>query len=89
MHLSSRLCVSRNCEGIESREKKISEPNDDEGDDDPKPDEVDDAEPSLDSLGRPVSGSRRTQGANIGLMIQNIIITVGIGYCDYLGTWPK
>ena len=78
MHLSSRLCVSRNCEGIESREKKISEPNDDEGDDDPKPDEVDDAEPSLDSLGRPVSGSRRTHGANIGLVqvIINIAYTV-------------
>ena len=74
-HLSSRLCVSRNCEGMESREKKMSEPNDDdddERDEDPKPDEVDDAEPSLDSLGRPVSGSRRTHGANIGLMIQNI-----------------
>ena len=61
------MCVSRNCEGMESREKKMLEPNDEEDeeeDGDPKPE---DAEPSLDSLGRPVSGSRRVQGANIGL----------------------
>ena len=59
---------------MESREKKMSEPNDDEEEDvDPK---SEDAEPSLDSLGRPVSGSRRTQGANIGLgqMIINMRI---------------
>ena len=53
---------------MESREKKMLEPNDEEEDEeedgDPKPE---DAEPSLDSLGRPVSGSRRVQGANIGL----------------------
>ena len=58
--------------------KKISEwPNDDdddERDEDPKFE----AEPSLDSLGRPVSGSRRTHGANIGLVqvIINIAYTV-------------
>ena len=50
---------------MESREKKMSEPNDDEEDPDPKLD--DEVEPSLDSLGRPVSGSRSTHGSNIGL----------------------
>ena len=65
LHLSSRLCVSRNCEGMESRVKKMSDPNEEE--DDPKL--GDDPElPSLDSLGRPVIGSRRVHGANIGLV---------------------
>ena len=52
---------------MESREKKKSDPTEDDGD--PNLDEEDvDADPSLDSLGRPVSGSRRTHGANIGLV---------------------
>ena len=59
---------------MESREKKNSEPTEDDGDpnldDDDEEEEEDD--PSLDSLGRPVSGSRRTHGANIGLVHDNI-----------------
>ena len=56
---------------MESREKKNSEPTEDDGDPN-LDDEEEEDDPSLDSLGRPVSGSRRTHGANIGLVHDNI-----------------
>ena len=50
---------------MESRVKKMSDPNEEEED----PKLGDDPElPSLDSLGRPVIGSRSVHGANIGLV---------------------
>ena len=60
---------------MESREKKKSDPTEDDGDpnlDEEEEEDDVDADPSLDSLGRPVSGSRRTHGANIGLVHDNI-----------------
>ena len=74
LHLSSRLCVSRNCEGMESRVKKMSDPNEEEDDDPKMGDELE--LPSLDSLGRPVIGSRSVHGANIGLVQETVNIIV-------------
>ena len=57
--------------------KKKSDPNEEE--DDPKLGDVAEL-PSLDSLGRPVIGSRSVHGANIGLVQEtiNIIIVVEV-----------
>ena len=58
---------------MESRVKKKSDPNEEE--DDPKLGDVAEL-PSLDSLGRPVIGSRSVHGANIGLVQETINIIV-------------
>ena len=90
---------------MESREKNMSE---EPIEDDPKPDEGcvnpddDDADdPSLDSLGRPVSGSRMAHGAYIGLVQKNIMDTVAFiipglgeikvdrGICILIESYPR